>query len=225
MPVDDDDLNPDVEGAGDQDQGEEPTFADHLQAAATGAAFLGEHETAKWFSEVEDPADLLDPEAAEHIAKLRQAGTSGRSLGPSGERLADDLTVIADSEHQAKEQRDREEATASRAAMKASLKEELAGQAVTAAKTTEEQRLRDELLAEIRAEENPPDMSPDDEQLRILKDAHGIATDMSRPIEERAAAADRGIAAAAALEANTFRPDRSALASSVEAKLKKLRGE
>ncbi len=218
----DDDPDPD-DGDMDQDE-QEPTFADHLQAAATGAAFLGEHETAKWFSEIEDPAELLDPEAAGHIAKLRQAGTSGRSLGASGERLADDLTVIADTEHQAKEVREEEAAKKSRTDRKEFLRSQWEQDRTTKAAQGSQEALDRELLAEIEAEAGggPPTTSPEDEQLRIFEEAHAVATDMSKPIEERAAAAEKGIAAAAILEATPFVPDRAALDKAAAERLKKI---
>jgi len=145
------------------------------------------------------------------------------------------LTELDERDRQLAEEAARLEAERLKAddeALREHIQKERAEQRAQADRDARDAERRARLEAEVAAEEaaagGGPPTPPEDEQLAIFEEARVTATDMSKPIEERAAAAERGIAAAASIEsgeASSFRLDRDALAAAAEAKLKKIRGE
>lgn len=143
---------------------------------------------------------------------------------PEAKALLDELNEREESARAAAAEEEAKKAAADDAALKEQLKRELDEQrAADAAKAQEEER-RQRILAELQAEEAGGSPAPDPLALAQTRfdEAHAVVTDMSRPIAERAAAAERGIAAGAALEAAPWRPDREALAAAAAARLKRI---
>jgi hypothetical protein len=199
------------------EQQDEPTFSDWLERGAFAIGTKEGREGAEDFSaSYGRPEDLLEPGALEHIAAVRE-------ISP---QTADALEKFR-GEAQAEADRVRDaEAQSSREAMKAALQKELEEKALVDAKAAEDERIRQDLLDEIArdaAAAGGETATFEDAQVAVIEQALEVVHDLTVPLEERAHAAEVGIAAAAALEEVPFVLDRKALDTAVQEKLARLR--
>ncbi len=216
MPSDEnDDRDPEGtdQSGDDQDPLEPDDFDDRL-------AFYGRFRG--WSEETDALASGGGYEALK--AKLAADGRGSPEAAGLLAELKERERVAVEAEAEAERQR----LASDREAAKEALRKELADQAVAEAAEAAEKRRRQELLDEIAAESSNGDQStgsrPEAVAQKLLDESLEIVRDLNRPIEERAAAAERGIRASADLETLPFQPDRDALAAAAEAKLKKIRG-
>jgi hypothetical protein len=127
----------------------------------------------------------------------------------------------ADAERQARE----EQLRVDREAAKEALKKELAERRTTDERTAADEARRQELLAEIAAEEAASGGSPTDPHdlaNTTIDDALKVVHDPSASPDQKLAAANAGIAAAASLEGG-FAVDRTALDATIQDKLRALK--
>jgi hypothetical protein len=123
------------------------------------------------------------------------------------------------------EEAERQRLAADREQRKATLKAEREQVAREAAQKAHQEDLDAELSAELDSESgipSPTGPSAADVAQKIVDESLEVVRDLTRPIEERAEAAERGIRARADLEAVPFVVDRAALDEAAKARLKKI---
>jgi hypothetical protein len=196
----DENQDPGTEGAENQDGQQEQQLrdlSDLTGAAGAMARIYGRTDDEAraveyFFDDLADADGLLDPQADGAITWL--AEKAGQTI--LAQDLRDHQQAALEAQAVAQEQREKDE----RLDAKEALRRELAEQRTAEAAKAAEEAHRQELLAELDAEENPPTPTAEDGQLAVIEESLARVHDLSLDAETRYRAAEAGIEAARQLE-------------------------
>jgi len=196
-----DDVELNIDPDDDHDEQNEPTFSDWLERGAFAVGTRSGRDAAEMFaSQYTRPDDLLLPGTDEDLAVVRE-------ISP---QTADALEKFRDDAKAEEQARAAEAAKNHREVTKEALKKKLpearAAFLATARDVPREKELLAEIAAEQRAAAGPEADSIDVQHLRTIEEAAGVVREWKRgkiDIETAHEAAQRGIAASAALEAGS----------------------
>lgn len=207
------------QGAGDGGDGgnaRPETFQDRVERAKAGLRWAHRDDLAEKLEGVYDAGDLHDdPELLDAIGGVAHFGQDILS------DFEPDLTAAREEAEAEAEQLEQDRVKT----IEDEAREAIAKERAERAKAEELEAARVRILAEeVVGNGSPSPTTAADIAQRIIDESVAIVRDHTRPIEERAEAADRGIRAAADLEAisGSFRPDREALETAAAQRLKKI---